>query len=213
MTYLEIVNRVLRRLRENEVTTINETPYSKLIADLVNVVKREIEDAWDWSCLRTSITITTADDLFNYVLTNAGTRLRVFDVINDTDDFALEYRPTKWFDRVFQANDAQKGSPAYYNFNGVSPNGDTQIDLFPIPDGAYIVQVNIAMPQLDLDKDTDVLSIPNTIVIEGVLARAISERGDDGGYMEQEQRYRQIMSDYIAIEAGHRPDETLWRGI
>ena len=48
MTYLQIVNKVLRRLRENEVSSINENPYSLLIGDLVNVVKREVEDAWDW---------------------------------------------------------------------------------------------------------------------------------------------------------------------
>ena len=55
MTYLECVNRVLRRLRENEVTTVTETPYSKLIGDLVNVVKVEVEDSWNWSALRTTL--------------------------------------------------------------------------------------------------------------------------------------------------------------
>ena len=45
MTYLEIVNKVLVRLRENEVTSLTENSYSKLIADLVNVVKREIENS------------------------------------------------------------------------------------------------------------------------------------------------------------------------
>ena len=46
--------------------------------------------------------------------------------------------------------------------------------------------------------------------LEGALARAISERGDDGGYVEQEQRYRTIGSDLIAIEAGQRMDEINW---
>jgi hypothetical protein len=90
MTYLECVNRVLVRLRENEVTTVNENPYSKLIGALVNVVKVEVEDAWNWSALRTTLTAITTTPLFNYVLTGSGTRLRILDVINDTDDFVMQ---------------------------------------------------------------------------------------------------------------------------
>ena len=46
MTYLEIVNKVLVRLREEEVTTLDENDYSKLVANLVNVTKQEVENSW-----------------------------------------------------------------------------------------------------------------------------------------------------------------------
>jgi hypothetical protein len=104
----------------------------------------------------------------------------------------------------------QKAAPAYYNFNGVNANGDTQVDVFPIPDGIYDLRFNVILPQADLSLATDVLQIPAPLVIEGTLARAISERGEDGGFMEQEQRFRSMLADYIAIEAGHRSDETVW---
>jgi len=211
LTYLECVNRVLRRLRENEVTTVNETPYSKLIGDLVNATKVEIEDAWDWSALRTTLTATTTSSLFNYVLIDSGTRLRVLDIINDTDDFVMQQRGTKWFDQQFLLNSQQLGSPMYYNFNGVDSNGDSQIDLFPIPDGVYDVRINCVLPQPELEADATQILIPSLILVEGSLARAISERGEDGGSMEQEQRYRTMLSDYIAIEASQRLDETIWR--
>lgn len=42
MTYLEIINAVLRRLRETEVTDVNETDYSKLIGEYVNSVKKKL---------------------------------------------------------------------------------------------------------------------------------------------------------------------------
>jgi hypothetical protein len=87
------------------------------------------------------------------------------------------------------------------------------MDLWPIPDGEYEVQVNIVMPQAELVGDLDKILIPGQIIVEGVLGRAISERGDDGGYVEQEARYRSILSDYIAIEAGQRPDETIWMAV
>ena len=210
MTYLECVNRVLRRLRENEVTTVNETPYSKLIGDLVNVVKVEIEDAWDWSALRTTLTATTTTSLFNYVLVGSGTRLRVLDIINDTDDFVMQQRGTKWFDQQFLLNSQQFGSPMYYNFNGVDSNGDSQVDFFPIPDGIYNVRINVVLPQAELVADSTQIKIPALLLVEGALARAISERGDDGGYIEQEERYRSMASDLIAVEASQRLDEMIW---
>lgn len=210
MTYLECINRVLRRLRENEVTTVNETPYSKLIGDLVNVVKVEIEDAWDWSALRTTLSAPTTVSLFNYVLVGAGTRLRVLDVINDTDNFIMQQRGTKWFDKQFLLNNQQLGSPLYYNFNGVNSSGDSQVDFFPVPDGSYDVRLNVILPQAELTADTDIIQIPAILLVEGALARAISERGDDGGYAEQEQRYRTMASDLIAVESSQRLDEMIW---
>lgn len=210
MTYLEIVNSVLKRLRENTVSTVNETPYSALIGDFVNVVKREVEDSWNWSVLRTTLTATTAANVFNYVLQNSGTRIRVLDVINDTDNFFLQQRSTRWFDEQFLIASQQKGSPRYYNFNGVDANGDSQVDFFPIPDKVYNIRINCVVPQAELSADTDKPLVNARLLIEGVLARAISERGEDGGYVEQEQRYLSMGSDLIAIEASQRSDETSW---
>ncbi len=211
MTYLEVCNRVLRRLRENEVTTVNETPYSKLIGDLVNVVKVEIENSWNWSALRTTLTATTTDSLFNYVLVDSGTRFRVLDVVNDTEDVFMEERSSRWFDEQFLMSSVQHSAPIYYNFNGVNSNGDTQIDLYPIPDGVYNIRINVILPQQELVADSTQIQIPANLLVEGALARAISERGDDGGYAEQEQRYRSLAADLIAIEASIRQDETIWR--
>lgn len=210
MTYLEIVNKVLIRLREPTVTSVQENPYSQLIGEFVNITKREVEDAYNWSALRSSISITTTPDIYSYVLTDSTTRLRIFDVHDDTNDAELRYQTTNWFNRMFQSNAPTRTKPMYYNLNGVSTNGDHQVDLFPIPDGAYTIRFNIYKPQPDLVEDLDVIQVPYQIVVEGALARAISERGDDGGYTEQEARYRSVASDLIAIEAGNRPDEQIW---
>ena len=66
MTYLQLVNSVLRRLREDEVTTVGQNAYSKLIGEFVNDAKRTVEDAYDWTALRTTITVTTSDTAYNY---------------------------------------------------------------------------------------------------------------------------------------------------
>ena len=210
MTYLEVVNKVLRRLREPTVASVSENSYSALIGELVNVSKREIEDAWNWSVLRTTLTATTAPDLFNYVLLGAGTRFRVLEVINDTDNFFMKPRDGKWFETQLLLATVQKGTPAFYNFNGVTVYGDTQVDVFPVPDAVYTLRFNVVMPQDDLTLDTEVVQIPYTLLIEGVLARAIAERGEDGGNQDQEMRYRNMLADLIAIENGQRVDETTW---
>jgi hypothetical protein len=210
MTYLEIVNKVLRRLREPTVASVSENSYSALIGELVNVAKREIEDSWNWAALRTTLTATTAPDLFNYVLRGAGTRFRVLEIINDTDNFFMQPRDGKWFESQLLLATVQKGSPTFYNFNGVTTYGDTQVDVFPVPDGVYTLRFNVVMPQDDLTTDAEVVQIPYQLLIEGVLARAIAERGEDGGNQDQEMRYRNMLADLISIENGHRVEETTW---
>jgi hypothetical protein len=49
VTYLEAINKVLRRLREDEVASPDTSAYSKLIGELVNDANRMVEDAWDWA--------------------------------------------------------------------------------------------------------------------------------------------------------------------
>lgn len=211
MTYLEVVNKVLVRLRENEVTSLTENSYSKLIAELVNVVKREIENSWNWHCLRETLTATTSDGNFNYVLYGAGTTSRILNVYNDTDDIQMHPRSGEWFDRNMRMVDTvQKGSPMYYNVNGVSQYGDMQMDFYPVPDGVYNIRINIAKQQDYLTTATERVLIDGDLLVEGVLARAISERGEDGGMPDQELRYRNMLADLISIEAGHRPFETIW---
>ncbi len=210
MNYLQLVNKVLIRLRENEVTSVQDTPYSKLIGEFVYVVKREVEDTWDWSALRTTIVATTVSGTYSYSLGGSGVRTKVIDVINDTSNYILSYQTTTWFNQMFLAATSQEAAPFYWNLNGLDVNGDSVVDLYPIPDGVYNINFNVVKPQIDLEDDSDSILVPYQIVVEGALARAISERGDDGGYTEQEARYNRILSDYIAIDAGNRPDETIW---
>jgi len=42
MTYLDIVNKVLIRLREDEVSAVSQTAYSKLIGEFVNDALRQV---------------------------------------------------------------------------------------------------------------------------------------------------------------------------
>ena len=212
MTYLEVVNNVLRRLREDEVTSVQDTTYSKMVGDFVNDAKRMVENAWDWSAARLTMTITTEDDVFNYVLTGTQNRLKVLDVINDTSNFFVEYRPQKWFDEHYLIQPVVKGTPQYYTFNATDPAGDTQVDLYPKPDGVYKVRVNAIVRDDDLTQDAEGVIVPAAPVIHYAVALLARERGETGGVSAQEYFgiADKFLSDAIAIDAAKHPEEVIW---
>lgn len=211
-TYLDIVNNVMKRLREPTVTSVNDNKYSSLIAVLVNDSKREIEDAYDWNALATTLTANTTEDVFNYVLVGSGTRFRVIDVYNDSDDFQLRYAPTHWMNRQFTTTNTQKASPTYYNFNGVDANGDTQVDIYPIPDQAYDLRFNLTVPQADLVADNDRILVPDHLVAMLTYAKAIAERGEDSGNLSSEAYalFKNALANAVAIERNHYEEEMNW---
>lgn len=216
MTYLELVNAVLRRVRETEVSTVSQTAYSKLIGDYINETKREVEDTWDWNALRTTLTANTTADVFNYVLVGSGYRFRVLDVMNDTDNWFMKPASNKWLNEQFLlGSSVQTGSPTHYGFNGQDSNGDTQVDIFPIPDKVYALRFNVVLPQEDLSNDSDILTIPSDPVIQGAVLKAIIERGEDGGRGSelQAEAYRKSVGNAVAIEANRFEDEITWEGI
>ena len=220
MTYLQLVNMVLRRLRENEVTTVQgaarQNTYPRLIGDYVNDAKRMVEQAWDWSALRTTQTITTEADVFNYVLTGSNNRFEVLNVLNDTSNWMLDYRPAEWFDKAYLlADNIETGSPTYYSFNGVDANGDTQVDLYPKPDGVYDVRFNVIQRLVDLSADDDTVVVPYRPIVLLAHAMAIEERGEDGGNASQwaYQQGQAALSDEIALDAARHPEELIWREV
>ena len=212
MNYIQLVNSVLRRLRETEVTSVADNAYSKLIGEFVNDAKRQAEDAYPWNALSETLTASTSDAIFNYVLVGSGQRFRVIDVLNDTSNIIVNNATTRWMNEQFLLTSVQKGSPAYYNFNGVNSNGDTQVDLFPIPNGVYELRFNIIKPQAALSADADTLLIPSEPVIFNATARAMAERGEDGGIASGEMYaiYKQSLADAIAIESGRYIEESAW---
>lgn len=212
MNYIQLVNSVLRRLRETEVSSVADNAYSKLIGEFVNDAKRQVEDSYSWNALSDTLSAVTANGIFNYVLVGSGQRFRIIDVINDTDDFNLKYQTVQEMNRLFLMTSAEQGSPRYYNFNGTDANGDTQVDIYPIPDGVYNVRFNVIKPQSKLVADADILLVPEEPVIFNATARAMAERGEDGGIQSNEMYaiYNQSLADAIAIESSRYEEEGEW---
>lgn len=212
MTYLELVNSVLLRLREREVSAVTENSYSKLIGQFINDSKRQVEDAWNWNALRKTLTATTQAGVFNYELNTAGSRFRILDVVNDTSNWFMEQRSSGWFNDTFLNNSAETGEPRYYSINGISTDGDTQVDIYPIPGDVFTLRFNIVDPQDALVNSSDEIFVPSEPVILGAYARAVAERGEDGGLSTAEAFAiaQNSLTDHIAIDANHFPDELIW---
>jgi hypothetical protein len=212
MTYLQLVNSVLRRLREDEVTSVSQNSYSKLIGEFVNDSKRTVEDAYDWTALRDTLTVSTDATAFNYTLVGSGNRMKILDVANDTSNFFLQYRTSHWMNNAFLINDAPTGTPQFYSFNGVDANGDNGVDLYPKPDGVYQVRFNAVLRTDDFTEDTDNMLIPSSPVVQLATALGARERGETGGTSAAElfALADRTLADAIAFDAAQHPEETIW---
>ena len=70
-TRKELVNEVLRRLREPELgadSTIASSTYATMVASFLNDVKQECEDAWGWGQLRETVQFDTVSGTSLYSL-------------------------------------------------------------------------------------------------------------------------------------------------
>ena len=212
MTYLELVNNVLKRLRERTVNSVSESSYSELIGVLVNDAKSEIENAWNWSALRNTLTLTTSSGIFNYELNGTGNNFSVMDVVSEDGNYFMEYRTQHDFNQFYLNQTPANGIPRYYNFNGVSADGDTLVDVYPKPDNTYTIYFNIIQRTGDLTNNSDTLTVPSQPVLLLAYAKAVEERGEDAG-MSSTSAYAtaaRVLNDAIAQDAQRHTEELEW---
>ena len=208
MTYLELINDVLVRLRETTVSTNSETSYSALIGKFVNDAKRQVEDAYAWNVLGTTVTLSTSSGTYSYALTGAGQKFQVQDVINVTGNVGMKNIDFATINRKQNFSTPVSGIPAYYAIDGVDSSNDTKVTLYPRPDGVYSIPFSLTVPQATLSADATVVKVPDTLVAQNAYARALVERGEDGGLTSSEaySLYKAMLSDYIALEGTRYPE-------
>lgn len=212
MTYLELVNDVLARMREDAVTTVQgaDDEVVKLVAKLVNDAKRKCEDAWKWNALRYEWTLTMVDGTDTYTLVPSDTNVTLDYVWNDT----RRYEVKKSTPRYIKTKGVTSGLPHNFAINGSDANRQVKLQVWPVPNVADTVSVNGWKPQLDLALDDDILLIPHLPVIQEALANALRERGEVGGQtaIEVFGVAKLSLSDAIALDAGMGED-TNWYAV
>lgn len=215
MTFLNLVNNVLRRLREDEVSFVQQTSYSKLVGDFVNDAKTLVESAFEWSANNLAVTVLANNTTKTYTLTGSGTAIRTINAINDTSNAFLKYESATWFDEKYNIQDFITGSPEYFTYRGVDINGDTIIEVYPSPDDNYTLLFNIVKDPVDLEADSDSIGIPHQPIIQTAYAMALRERGETNGQSAAEQFVvaDAFLSDAIALDASKNPEKLVWRTV
>jgi hypothetical protein len=213
-TYLELVNDILIRLREPTVTTVQENILSKLVGKLINDSKRQVEDSYAWNSLSSTQILNTVSGTNLYSLTGIGTRFKVSEVKDMTNKSPLVLQSSLLMSQ-YLLNDTNPATPMYYNFKGVDSNGDTKVELYPVPNAAVAIYFNITLPQNELSADADVMYAPKEPVVLGAFARALVERGEDGGLNSSEAYglYKASLADAIAIESSRYVEEETWEAV
>ena len=219
MTFRGLINEVLIRLREDTISSdwsgdINDSStisaYEKVIGALVNDAKRHVEQRHDWLNLRSTVDITTVDGTKNYNL-SSGQEIKILDAINNTTGIHLRQVGKTYINTVtYPSQDT--GEPLYYGFNGSDASNNLKVDLSPVPTTAHTISFDIIKYQDDLAEATTVISVPERPVILGAWARAIAERGEDGGTQSSlmAQEASEALKQAIMLDSGNTRYETDW---
>lgn len=213
MRYLEIVNAVLRKLREDEVTVVQENDYSKLIGDFVNDALNSVEAAWDWSSLRQVIDLTTFDNQKTYSLTDFGIRGELMSLYNVSEKQEITQRTKAYIkDKHYKDPDNTTGKPRYFAFDGTDVNNDTQVTFYPTPNDTYQLEANVVLRDQRLVNDADTTKLPTQPIIQLAFAYALRERGETGGQgaMEQVVIAQTDLANAIALDAGNNSGELVF---
>lgn len=209
-TYLSLVNDVLVRMREPTVTTVSQNTVSALVGKYVNDAKRQVADAYDWDAFNTAITVTTtANNTGPYSLTGAGVRYKTMDVINTTAYNQLSPLSHQQYDSFYYTIPTPtKGLPLYYTIRGVDTNGDIKVVFWPVPDAVYSIRFSLIVPEGDFSSDSDTTLLAKEPIVLGAFARALVERGEDGGLSGSEAYglYKSALADLISLELARSPE-------
>ena len=207
-----MVNAVMLRLREDEVTTVNESSYSKLIGAFVNDAKRLVEDAWDWSALRATFPVTTASGTSTYSLTGSGQRSEVLYVLDQTNDREIRKESDAEINRLNTLTNNDTGEPLRYSLSGLDSNGDLQIKFYQTPDSEASITVYGVKRSGDLSDDADTVKVPWNPIVQWAYSYALIERGETGGQSGAEQALfaNNALTTAIALDASQHPEELIW---
>jgi hypothetical protein len=104
------------------------------------------------------------------------------------------------------------GEPLYYAFNGSDASNNLKIDLSPVPTDAHTLSFDIIKHQDTLTAAATVLKVPSQPVILGAWARAIAERGEDGGTQSSLMagEANEALKQAIILDSGNTRYETDW---
>tara|TARA_R110002074_G_scaffold61959_2_gene149468 strand:- start:18057 stop:18707 length:651 start_codon:yes stop_codon:yes gene_type:complete len=213
MTHLEILNNVLRRLREDEAEAISSTDYTRMISDFVNDSMDMVQAVHNWHSLFTQIDVTTIASTQGYTLDGLGQMGQVYYAYNDTTNSPMNMTTLRQMMlQTDMGSGSSEGSPIRYAYNSVAADDDPNVLFWPIPDDVYTITFHVKQHQAAItDGATEVL-VPEQPVIQLALAMAKEERGEDGsgGSGIAMGKAKAVLADYVALDRERHPELGIW---
>ena len=148
-TYLELVNDVLRRMRENTVSSLYENAQSSVVADLVNDAKETVEQAHDWTCLRQDITVNYGVGSGTGAL-GVPSNTTIIGAYNQTTPARMTRVSMEYIRNKQLIPDQPNGTPTYYSVDSTDSNGNLQAEVWPKADKSTNVQYNCYVREAEL---------------------------------------------------------------
>jgi hypothetical protein len=228
LTYLDLVNKVLKRLREDQVTTVSYNTYSALIGEFVNDAKREVEQSWLWNAQNVSIRVQLGvgeNEIYLDSLSTQIVDMTPNDRYNNERSLLLynEYNePQAWCRttgkeqrliemsaadlqeyRVLNPDALDQTDPINFAVVYSPSRHNMRIDFRDNALEAREYTFRFNSPQEDLADDTDEILIPWAPVVHLAVLYALDERGEEIGEPGSKAwlRYEKALSDAVALDA------------
>jgi len=106
---------------------------------LLNFAYLEVATSDIFPELRTSTTVNTASGTDTYELPT--TMLSVIDVTDQTDGYTMEMKSRSEMNVLRQGDDTQAGQPYFWTISGSGSSGGPNMEVYPVPDGVYKLEV------------------------------------------------------------------------
>lgn len=213
MTYLEVVNTVLKLMRLDEVATVagQEDEAVKVVIQNVNDAKKKVENAWRWNVLRDEWAIPVVQGVSTYPITDSYDQIIIDDVLLN-DQWVLKPNNKKSLDRKLNTYSTETNAPNEYAIAGANANREVLIKFWPLSNQSHTVTITGWKNQPDLAIDSDELLVPHYPVVYEALAMSARERGEVGGQTSLELfgMAKKYLEDAIALDASMSPLDTNW---
>ena len=212
-TFLSTVNLLQVLLREAQTASVSTNTYSKLLGELVNRAKRQVEDGYDWSCLKSdAVTATTVAGTATYSLSGTTQRSRFYTkhryIYNTTTQNRIYPMRADVYDDIVKTSTVQNNEPSHYFVRGAGSSGELKVVLYPTPAAVYTISVPLCVPQADFltdgTNDATAITVPSEPILQLAYDYALKERGDDGGadYRYAVSEYNRAMGLAILADSG-----------
>lgn len=118
-----------------------------------------------WLLKPAAVAITTSDGDYTYSLASDVQEPVVFRYTDSNTDYVLKKIDSdkEWFGQIYSSTEP-RSNPIYYREIGNDASGYRQIELFPIPDGAYTINYEYYKIPADMtvaDLSTEIPDIPS----------------------------------------------------